>query len=501
MLSSADIAPVDMIRSARVLSSAQSLHKQVYIGLLVVIDALMLALAFALAYWLRFQVGITISPEVAPSVEKYVQLVLILLPLWLFIFMLYRLYDINVLLGGTSEYSRAFNASTASMMLVVLVSFFDEQFVIARGWLAMSWVLAGFFVCLARFGLRYGAYFLRRTHSYFVKPAIIVGSNKEALALASQLHQTDYSGLKIMGFVEAHDGEDVSKSLSSDFGLPRLGTLNTLPETVAQLDICEVVVASTALTREQLLDLFQKLVKLPTVEMRLSSGLYEAMTTNMQVSVVGTVPLMSMNRLRIHGLESIWKRMLDYTVILMASPLLIPLFALIALLVKLDSAGPIFYRRRVLGVGGKQFDAFKFRTMRTNGAEILAQHPQLAAQLAANHKLRDDPRVTRVGKWLRMTSLDELPQLLNVLMGQMSLVGPRMISPEEAKEYGLMSSNLLTVKPGLTGLWQVSGRSDLSYNERVKLDMHYIRNYSIWLDLQILFIQTLPAVLKGQGAY
>ncbi|MCB0087645.1 MAG: sugar transferase, partial [Caldilineaceae bacterium] len=114
---------------------------------------------------------------------------------------------------------------------------------------------------------------------------------------------------------------------------------------------------------------------------------------------------------------------------------------------------------------------------------------------------RDDPRITRTGKWLRMTSLDELPQLLNVLVGQMSLVGPRMISPEEAKEYGIMSSNLLTVKPGLTGLWQVSGRSNLSYDERVKLDMHYIRNYSIWLDLQILCIQTLPAVLKGRGAY
>ncbi|MEZ4661993.1 MAG: sugar transferase [Caldilineaceae bacterium] len=472
-----------------------------YIALLVVADALMLALAFTLAYWLRFQVGITISPDVAPSIEKYLQLVAILLPFWLFVFMLYRLYDINLLLGGTSEYSRAFNASTACMMLVVLVSFTDERFVIARGWLAMSWILASFFVCLARLGLRHSAYFLRRSQNYFVTPAIIVGSNKEALALAEQLRQTAYSGLKIMGYIEAHDGEDVGKILSHDFGLPKLGTLNTLPDAVAQLDVREVIVASTALSRPQLLELFQTLVKWPKVEMRLSSGLYEAMTTNMKVNVVGAVPLMSLNRLRIHGLESIWKRLLDWAVIVAASPLLIPLFGLIALLVKLDSPGPVIYRRRVLGVGGVQFDAFKFRTMVTNGDEILAQHPWLALELAANHKLRNDPRITRVGKWLRMTSLDELPQLINVLLGQMSLVGPRMISPEEAKEYGIMSSNLLTVKPGLTGLWQVSGRSNLSYDERVKLDMHYIRNYSIWLDLQILCIQTLPAVLKGRGAY
>ena len=501
MLSSADMAPMDMIRSARVLSSSQSIHKQVYIALLVVADALMLALAFTVAYWLRFQVGITISPDVAPSIEKYLQLVAFLLPCWLFVFMLYRLYDMNLLLGGTSEYSRAFNASTTCMMLVVLVSFSDERFVIARGWLAMSWLLAGFFVCLARFGLRHGAYLLRRHRSYFVTPAIIVGSNREAIALVEQLQQTSYSGLKIMGYVEAHDGEDLGKLLSQNFELPKLGTLNTLPEAVAQLDIREVIVASTALSRSQLLAVFQALVKLPKVEMRLSSGLYEAMTTKMNVNVVGAVPLMSLNRLRIRGLESLWKRLLDCVVIAVASPLLIPLFALIALLVKLDSPGPIIYRRRVLGVGGKQFDAFKFRTMVTNGDEILAQQPWLALELATNHKLRDDPRITRTGKWLRMTSLDELPQLLNVLVGQMSLVGPRMISPEEAKEYGIMSSNLLTVKPGLTGLWQVSGRSNLSYDERVKLDMHYIRNYSIWLDLQILCIQTLPAVLKGRGAY
>ena len=139
--------------------------------------------------------------------------------------------------------------------------------------------------------------------------------------------------------------------------------------------------------------------------------------------------------------------------------------------------------------------------MAVNGDEILAQCPNLKAELEANHKLKDDPRITRAGKWLRRTSLDELPQLINVLLGQMSLVGPRMISPAEKAQYGQMQYNLLTVKPGLTGLWQVSGRSDLSYSERVQLDMHYIRNYSIWLDLQILFFQTLPAVFKKRGAY
>jgi lipopolysaccharide/colanic/teichoic acid biosynthesis glycosyltransferase len=173
---------------------------------------------------------------------------------------------------------------------------------------------------------------------------------------------------------------------------------------------------------------------------------------------------------------------------------------LIALLVKLDSPGPALYRRRVLGVGGQTFDAFKFRTMRMDGDEYLKQYPELAEELERNGKLKDDPRVTRLGRFLRKGSIDELPQLINVLKGQMSLVGPRMIAPPEWVKFGKWKHNLLTVKPGLTGLWQVSGRSELSYEDRVRLDMHYIRNYTIWLDIRVLF-NTVGAVMRGAGAY
>jgi len=198
--------------------------------------------------------------------------------------------------------------------------------------------------------------------------------------------------------------------------------------------------------------------------------------------------------------DSLLKMALDYG---LGIPLLIvslPIMAVIAIMIRFDSPGPIFYRRRVMGVNNRQFDAFKFRTMYINGDEILAQSEELQRELAEKHKLKNDPRITRVGKILRKLSLDELPQLFNVLRFEMSLVGPRMISPEEMKEYNQWGMNLLTVRPGITGLWQVSGRSDLSYAERVRLDMHYIRNWSIWLDLQLL-IQTIPAVLRRRGAY
>ncbi|HEU5086183.1 MAG TPA: sugar transferase, partial [Roseiflexaceae bacterium] len=167
-------------------------------------------------------------------------------------------------------------------------------------------------------------------------------------------------------------------------------------------------------------------------------------------------------------------------------------------LIKRDSPGPVFHRRRVVGQGKTEFDAFKFRTMYVDGDALLSDEQR--CELEVHGKLKDDPRITRVGAFLRHYSLDEVPQLFNVLCGQMSLIGPRMITREELTKFGRWQHNRATVKPGLTGLWQVSGRSDLSYEDRVRLDMHYIRNHSIWLDVQIL-LQTIPAILSGRGAY
>ncbi len=194
------------------------------------------------------------------------------------------------------------------------------------------------------------------------------------------------------------------------------------------------------------------------------------------------------------------KALLDYVVVIPTLLLIWPLFLLIAIAIKLDSPGPIIYRRRVVGQNGVVFDAFKFRTMYVNGAEIIARYPKLKAELDKNYKLKCDPRVTRVGKLLRKFSLDELPQLFNVLAQDMSIVGPRIVTQPEVEKYGVYGERLLSVMPGLTGLWQVSGRSNTTYDERIQLDMQYISSWSIWLDIKILF-KTIPAVAKGDGAY
>ncbi len=202
--------------------------------------------------------------------------------------------------------------------------------------------------------------------------------------------------------------------------------------------------------------------------------------------------------------HQISKRLLDLLFCLAGSVVVAPLCALIALAIKLDSRGPALYCQRRIGYGNKVFTAWKFRSMVTNADAALEQYleenPELRDEWERDHKLKNDPRVTAVGRFLRKTSLDELPQLWNVLTGDMSLVGPRPIVDKEVSRYGRSFDLYTRVKGGLTGLWQVSGRNDTSYEERVQLDVYYVRNWSVWLDLCILF-RTIAVVLLRKGAY
>ncbi|MFB3904377.1 MAG: sugar transferase [Acidobacteriota bacterium] len=463
---------------------------------LVVSDILVLGLAFRAAFWFRFQMKWALAPEVVPDPQFYPTLAAILIPAWVLIFMLFSLYEPHLLLGGLTEYSRIFNACTTGTMFVVLTTFIAPGFIVARAFVIGAWILTFLLIALNRFFWRRVVYSLRN-RGYLLVPTAIVGTNQEAEALAHDLADWRASGVRIVGYVESKSGSESGANPD----LPILGSIHKIRDIVRRTEVEDLVVAVTAVNREELLALCEQVNDLPNLELRLSSGLYEMLTTGVTVKTLGPVPLISVNKIRLGRPEVFVKTVLEYSLAVCGLLLLLPVLIAIAVLIKIDSPGPVLYRRRVLGVSGRKFDAFKFRTMYQNGDELLAGHDQLAKELMERHKLREDPRVTRIGRWLRKYSLDELPQLFNVLLGQMGLVGPRMISPGEAGKYGRHKLNLLTVKPGITGLWQVSGRSDLSYEERVRLDMLYIRNYSVWLDLQILFVQTLPAVLKGRGAY
>ena len=206
--------------------------------------------------------------------------------------------------------------------------------------------------------------------------------------------------------------------------------------------IQEIIIAATALPREKLLSLFETFGAADDITIRLSSGLYELMTTSVEVQEFGNVPLLSINKVRLTGADVVLKGMLDLVISGFVLLFLWPVMIAIAIAIKLDSPGPIFYRRHVVGVSGKPFHAFKFRTMYVDADDRLARDPELRRQFEKDFKLKDDPRITRTGQFLRRTSLDELPQIFNVLFRQMSLVGPRMITQEELKRYGKWRMNL-----------------------------------------------------------
>jgi exopolysaccharide biosynthesis polyprenyl glycosylphosphotransferase len=468
-----------------------------YVTILVISDAAMIFLAFWLAYYFRFQLFVDYFASTAMISFEHYRFLFYSMPfLWLGIFSVNGLYAKDNLLGGTREYASVFRSATQGFLLIVIAGFLEPTLIIARGWLFMTWGFTFMFVSVARFLLRRVVYALRR-YGFFLTPAVIVGANEEGRWLAEQLLHWETSGLHLIGFVD----KKAPATFPLFHHLVCLGSVEKLGEIIEQYRVGEVILASSAFsTRDYLLEIFRRYGVTDKVTIRMSSGLYEILTTSLTVNEFAYVPLVYVNKVRLTGIDTIVKFVLDYVLAIASLVILSPFLALIAILVKISSPGPVLHKRLVMGLNGKQFHALKFRTMVAQGDEILKDSPGLMEELAKNHKLKNDPRVTHLGAFLRRYSIDELPQLINVLKRDMSLVGPRMISPPEVLMYKQFDMNLLTVLPGITGLWQVSGRSDISYEERVRLDMYYVRNWSIWLDLQLLF-QTIPAVIRGRGAY
>lgn len=463
---------------------------------LAVLDLVLVYAAFQISFYIRFHTSLAIFvQDVIPQTKLYEGLSLFLLPIWLMLFAGFGLYNRANTLQGTREAQRLFSAATVCAILLIAVDFLYPSILLARGWVIVTWLMSFMLVGIGRYLTRLVVRGMRGA-GYLVTPALIVGANAEGILLAEQLYRAKYSGLQIIGFVDdtLHEGAAVTG------GLKNLGGVDAINELVDRFGVEEIIISSSALQQDQIVHLFERFGFSGETNIRLSSGLYQIITTGLQVNEFSGVPLVQINRVRLTGADQFAKNLMDYLIAVPATLILLPVFAILAAAVRLDSPGPVIHRRRVMGVNGSRFDAFKFRTMRVDGDAILAEHPELQEELRVNGKLKDDPRVTRVGNILRKTSLDELPQLINVLRKEMSIVGPRMISPPEMANYRQNGMNLLTVRPGITGLWQVSGRSDVSYEERVRLDMYYIRNWSVWFDVQII-LRTIPAVLQRRGAY
>jgi len=282
-----------------------------------------------------------------------------------------------------------------------------------------------------------------------------------------------------------------------------LGTPHDLTAILSKNAIDEVYLDLPSLTPEEMFQLREGCPK-RTSRIHFISHLYHELSQRINLREVNGTPLLTLKGKEIKGIYQGIKRGMDLFGATLALLVLAPLMGIIALLIKATMPGPVLFRQKRLGKGGEYFNFYKFRTMKDNGKN---PHKEFVVNFIKNsessrevYKLRDDPRITRLGYFLRRTSLDELPQLINVLRGEMSLIGPRPPIPYEFECYQDWHKRRMSVKPGMTGLWQVSGRSSVTFNDMVLLDLYYIDNWTLWLDLLIL-LKTIPSVLSEKGAY
>lgn len=467
------------------------------IGLLLVSDTVAMALAGLAATYIRFG---TLRIDVAIELDvdlQYWQLSLIVPFVWLAFLTFDGLYDIDRLSWDFAELTRVGRALALGVVGVILLTFAVRLPGLSRAWLLLTYVLSSALVFIGRLAVQRMLTWVRGRGQMLYR-TVVVGTNSEALRIVDVLGRTHAHGLVPVGCVSSNGGDERSDDMCAA-GVPCLGRADDVAPIVREHDADTVVVASSAFDHDEIARMISELRKIP-VRIHISSGLFEVLTTRVFVREVAGVPLITIKRVGFTRLNRIVKRAFDVAV---SSAIMIvgsPLWLALALAVKTTSKGPVFYLQKRIGKGGRPFGMYKFRSMVANADAI---RDRLAEDNEADgpiFKMRNDPRITPVGRFMRRYSLDEFPQLINVFKGEMSLVGPRPPLPAETEQYGDQHWRRLEVPPGMTGLWQVSGRSDLSFDEMVRLDLFYIENWSLTFDLALL-VRTIPAVMFARGAY
>jgi exopolysaccharide biosynthesis polyprenyl glycosylphosphotransferase len=328
-----------------------------------------------------------------------------------------------------------------------------------------------------------------RRHPLFVQNTIIVGADDAGQLIARKLALHPEYGLRLLGFVDA--GEDEISARLQD-GLPLLGDIDELEEIVRVLGVRRVVLAFTEHDRSDLVDLIRMLAR-RGVQLDILPRFFEALDSGVDVHDLEGIPVLGLRPPRFGRASLLLKRTIDLAGSVILLGLLAPVFALVALAIKLDSSGPVFFRQVRIGGRGRPFVIWKFRTMIVDADERKAEVAHLNKHRLDPRmfKIDGDPRVTRVGRWLRRRSLDELPQLFNVLSGEMSLVGPRPLIPEEHRWVDGWATSRLDLRPGMTGLWQVLGNDSIEFDDMVKLDYRYIASWSLGRDIGLI-LRTVP---------
>jgi exopolysaccharide biosynthesis polyprenyl glycosylphosphotransferase len=474
--------------------------------ILVPLDFVALLGAFVAAYIIRVKLEGKPVAHPIPALD-FLQVILILLPVWILIFALSGLYSQSNLRGRWSEIGKVFVAVSGGVMFSILLDFLQPQSLFpSKAVPIYAYGLGLVFVLFSRSVVR-GIQRWRFNFGVGVHNAVIIGSGELAQRIAHDLALTR-SGYRLLGCVDVARG--AAKRMP---GLAIYRSFEEAHETVGRIRIDEIIQADSALGQDEVLSLVNYATN-HNITYRFVPNQFGLYASNSALGNLAGVPMIEIRLTPLEGWGRIAKRAFDLLGAVAGLVVLSPVLLVVALAIKLkDPAGPVLFRHRRLSRNGNEVFVLKFRTMawrycvgpnrpyKTAEAAFRAMgRSDLIAEFRKAQKVENDPRVTRLGRLLRKTSLDELPQLINVLQGNMSMVGPRPIIPAELERYGEHGASFLALKPGVTGLWQISGRNDISYEDRVKLDIYYVENWSLLLDLRIL-IKTALTIFGGRGAY
>lgn len=476
--------------------AARPAWESAYSTSLVVVDALLVTVAALTALLVRFG-----RPDEVVAVGQsagigYTEVAAVFAPAWVLMLAASRAYEARFLGTGSDEFKRVVNA-TVRFTALVSTTVFVFEVDLSRGFVAVALPLGLVLLLLGRYsarkvivGLRYRGLAQHR--------AVLIGSHEEVCDLAERIVRERYTGMRVVAAC-LPDYETRAVEVAGEV-IPLLGAARDVADRLESVRADTVAVAgTTALSTRELRELAWQLEG-TGVDLALSPALTDVAGPRIHVRPVAGLPLLHVEEPTFGGARKLVKDLIDLTAAMVLILLLTPVLLVIAVLIKKEDGGPVFYRQERVGRDGRSFRIWKFRSMRVDADRMLADLAAHNEHDGPLFKMKQDPRLTRIGTTIRKYSLDELPQLFNVVLASMSLVGPRPPLQTEVDQYADHVHRRLLVKPGMTGLWQVSGRADLEWDEAVRLDLYYVENWSVALDFMILW-KTLFAVAKGSGAY
>jgi len=460
---------------------------------MILIDAVLINLGFAIAYWLRYELELVseVAVEYYVTLDAYLPIMLSLAAILIAVLGLQRFYVPRPAVGWMDKTGTIVGGVTVSVAILIVAVFGFRPYAYSRLVFLYAWALIILLLVIARVVESILKAELRKRGIGLNRLLVVGAGTQGRLVMQNVVAQPDL-GYHVVGFVDDQRTDDIGR-------FKALGTLDDIPRLIYEPGIDEVIIALPSASHQRIAQIMT-LCQREEVGFRIVPDFFELSLSRVDINDMNGIPLIGIRDVSIQGWNLMVKRAIDLVVSLMVLVASSPLIALIALAIKVDSPGPVLFVQVRVGRNGRHFQFYKFRSMKVGADEEVAALVDLNEATGPIFKIRNDPRLTRVGRLLRRLSLDELPQFYNILIGDMSLVGPRPPLPREVEKYEDWHFKRLDISPGLTGLWQVSGRSELTFDEMVLLDIWYIENWSIGLDLKIL-LRTIPAVLLARGAY